>query len=778
MIYPNCLRFDLFVAQDYVNYYIILVIFYMLYRKNKFFFICLVTGLLTTLFWVLLAINPNYLLEFFTYQFYDSQLRNYPIDPHFEKVLIVNIDEASLKAFGQWPWPRLYFAEMHRKLLACNPKVVIYPWVMSDPDRSSPALLMKTLQLESKIPDVLTDYDQLFAKAIEGSQTVLGCLLLTKENERGKDLALIPEAHPLSISEAYYAKDRVFKMVDLKGKNHLTPMESKEPTKNLKLRHHFAAILPPLDLFSQQATIGFSNLLRDSDGKIRRVCLIHCQGEHLITHLTLRGVLVDQQVEEVILFKDLKENFISINNLDHGIDFPVSKDGTIFIHFHHRHYCYPEISAVDLLKGNFDPKLIENKIVVIGTSSSQLQDFANTPIERDVSLLEINATIIDNLFNHSYITTPAVLYQRQLYMILGLGILITLAGSFFPLMTVFLVIFLSIAVLILSSYLFSIGLFFNPVFIIGAMISVIICLFVVHSLLESEKRKILRDAFSRYLSPSMVAQIEESGFNVFAGQRKEVTLMFADIRDFTTLSENLYPEQIVNLLNRYFTPMTACVKQHAGTVDKLIGDALMAFWNAPLEIVDHAQKAVETALDMQKKLNQVNQQLMTEFKIKLRVGIGIHTGEVYVGNMGSGDFLDYTCIGDNVNLTSRVENLCKYYDFPILITLDTARRCQLKHFVFRTLDEIQVKGKNKPTVIQAVLTNQEWEKRQKEFVRIDHAVLLYKQGEFEQAIVAFKKIKLEFPSAVSCCDLYISRCKKLLLINREEWDGIWKFKNK
>ncbi len=750
----------------------------MLQGKNKLFFICLVTGLLTTICWWVIAQNPTRLLEFFTQQFYDSQLRNYPIDPHPEKILIINIDEASLKEFGQWPWPRIYFAEIHRKLLAHNPKAIVYPWVMSDQDRSSPTLVIKTLNLEN-ITSILTDYDHLFAEAIDGSPTILGCLLLNNENERGRDLAFIPQASYLTIKEKYHDDHRKFKAEGIWwDDNNLKNYASKQIKNKEKTNHHFKAILPPLDLFSRKATISFSNLIKDNDGKIRRACLIHRQNDNLITHFTLRSLLMEQGISEITLIKDQQENFVSIENPEKKLHLPVSKDGTIFIHFHHCKYRYPEISAKDLLTDSFDENLIENRVVFIGTSSVQLNELANTPLGKDIPIIEINAAIIDNLFNRSYIITPAYLHHKQIHAITVTGLTITIISSIFPLTAVFLTICLSIITLIISSYCFSIGLFFNPLFIIGTMVSIIFCLFIVRSLLASKKREILREAFNRYLSPKMVEQIEEGSFNIFTGQSKEVTLMFADIRDFTSLSEKLSPEQIVNLLNQYFTPMTACVKKHGGTVDKLIGDALMAFWNAPISITNHAQRAVETALDMQKKLQRLNQKLINEFNIKLKIGIGIHTGKVYVGNMGSNDFLDYTCIGDNVNLTSRVENLCKYYDFPILITLNTAQQCKLKHFIFRTLDQIQVKGKSQPIVIQAVLTSKEFKNRYEEFTQVDRAVELYKKGKFKEAILAFEKIKSKFPKAESGCSLYINRCQKLLLINLKEWNGIWKFKDK
>jgi adenylate cyclase len=257
------------------------------------------------------------------------------------------------------------------------------------------------------------------------------------------------------------------------------------------------------------------------------------------------------------------------------------------------------------------------------------------------------------------------------------------------------------AVLFASRQLFLDGLFVSPLY---GVLTTLLCggtLLCLRFWQEEKQKLLLRGVFSRYVSPEVVKRITRERGDLFAGEERELSILFTDIRGFTTLSESLSPQDVVRLLNRYFTPMTALVRDRQGTLDKFIGDALMAFWNAPLAVPGHPALAVDAALAMQEKLAEMNGELEADFGIRLAMGAGIHTGMAYVGNMGSDDLVNYTLIGDSVNLTSRLEGLCKHYGVPVVVSGEVAEQCEQSGaaFSFQYLDSVQVKGREKPVAI-------------------------------------------------------------------------------
>jgi adenylate cyclase len=293
---------------------------------------------------------------------------------------------------------------------------------------------------------------------------------------------------------------------------------------------------------------------------------------------------------------------------------------------------------------------------------------------------------------------------------------------------------------------------------------------------EEKQKLVLRNAFSRYVSPEIVKRITKLRGNLFAGEERELSILFTDIRGFTTLSEKLSPPQVVSLLNRYFTPMTALVRAHSGTMDKFIGDALMAFWNAPLDVPGHAGLAVESALAMQEKLLALNEDLFREFGVHIRMGAGVHTGPAYVGNMGSAELVNYTLIGDNVNLASRLEGLCPQYGVGVVISGETRAGCE-DLFAFQYLDTIRVKGKSQPVSVYAPLRREDEAARREELLFWQDACELYRSGDFARAADAFTGLCKQFPD-VKLYAVHAERVRSLLRNPPPDWNGIWTAINK
>ncbi len=323
----------------------------------------------------------------------------------------------------------------------------------------------------------------------------------------------------------------------------------------------------------------------------------------------------------------------------------------------------------------------------------------------------------------------------------------------------------------------------------------------------------MKKAFSRYVSPEMVKRITDKGEVILQGEEREVSLIFTDIRGFTSFSEALEPSQVVDVLNRYFTPMTKLIQSSHGTVDKFIGDAIMAFWNAPLDVKHHELKAVRTALSMHHALAELNKELQEEIGMTLRMGAGVHTGMVYVGNMGSEELLDYTCIGDNVNLSSRLEGMCSHYGVGVVISGVVAKRCKyileleqklksveknknyldknknntdntLNNIEFILLDKVKVKGKDEAVELYLPVAEEDYKAREEEFKSFIIARKAYAKGDFAEAVTLFENLCNIYEN-IKYYTIYFDRCKvlddnkkKFPKLHYEKFEDVWFFESK
>jgi len=339
------------------------------------------------------------------------------------------------------------------------------------------------------------------------------------------------------------------------------------------------------------------------------------------------------------------------------------------------------------------------------------------------------------------------------------------------------------AAILLSRHLFAQGLFLSPLYGLLTVTALGGSLLVVRFWQEEKQKRLLRGIFSRYVSPEVVKRViqtagQTSGRtttrtadDLMAGEERNLSVMFTDIRGFTSLSEMLTPQEVVTLLNRYFAPMTTLVRKHSGTLDKFIGDALMAYWNAPLEVPDHPVKAVETALSMQEALPALNEQLQIDLGLEVHIGVGVHTGSVFVGNMGTADFINYTVVGDGVNLASRLEGLCPQYGVGIVISGETKDACG-DAFAFQYLDIIRVKGKTQPVTVYQPLRHEEAMDRQEELVAWTQALERYLAGDFAAADTQLAALCENFPET-KLYAVYADRTLRLLKDPPAIWTGIW-----
>jgi len=380
---------------------------------------------------------------------------------------------------------------------------------------------------------------------------------------------------------------------------------------------------------------------------------------------------------------------------------PVSPQGTLRIPFIGPRRTYPYYSAADVLAGRVPPEALEGRAVFVGASLPGLADIRATPYDSACPGVEVHAAVVDAILTGNAVRLPPWTPAAQAGLIAAAGFLATLVFGFArPRVYLPVAAALIGAIVQLARHLFGQGIFLSPLYGVLTVAALGAFLLLVRFWQEERQKRRLRGLFSRYVSPEVVSRVTRTAGDLMAGEERELTVMFTDIRNFTSMSERLKPQEVVTLLNRYFTPMTALVREYSGTLDKFIGDALMAYWNAPLDVPGHPLKAVEAALAMQEAMPALNEGLRADLGLEVSIGIGVHTGTAFVGNMGTADFLNYTLIGDNVNLASRLEGLCKQYGVGIVVSGETREACG-GAFDFRRLDTIRVKGRDRPVTIYA-----------------------------------------------------------------------------
>ena len=670
--------------------------------------------------------------------------------------IIIDIDEKSLRQHGQWPWPRYLLAELVRKLCDNGVAAVGLDILLTEPDRSSPALMQRELaqhfgaQLDiSGLPPELRDNDAWFAETLARYPVVLGSLA-----SPGVEFSRMPYA-PAPTG-----------LVSRLPPGSLTPEETLLAFPGLAL---------PLRQFGEAAPIGLINIVPDRDGVFRRVPMLVRVGEHNVyAGLALRTLMVALGRKQLRIDGD--KNGLASIEVTRKIHAKVGEDGTFLPVFHGPGFSFPYISAADILEDRVPAEQLAGRIAFVGTSAVGLRDIRSTPLDPNMPCVEVHATIVDNILTGQTVRPYPLFQMVSSGMIMAIGLLATFLFNYAPALA-----YVPVSCLMLAGatwvswHYFGTGVFFSPV---PLVVTLAVCAAVILSIRfwrEERGRREIKQAFSRYVAPEVVSRIADRGGVPLDGEHKEVSVLFTDVRGFTSLSEKLAPEQVVRLLNRYFTPMTACVKQREGTLDKFVGDALMAFWNAPIDVRDHARKAVDAACAMQRELERLRPEFLREFGVEVRIGAGINTGPVHVGNMGSAELLDYTCIGDNVNLASRLEGLCKRYGADTVVSADTAQACG-EAFRFRHLDRIRVKGKSQAVDIYTPLDEESFVAERE--TRWAEALGLYMKGAFAEAETAFATLLANHAGLATACNLYLERCRTLAADPPADWDGVWTYDSK
>jgi len=615
------------------------------------------------------------LISDLNYQVFDAYQRLQPRPYTPAGVRIVDIDDDSLAKIGQWPWSRSVVAELTRKLYDAGAAVVAYDIIFPEEDRTAPKNIIpfwgdaSLSGMVAKLPDP----DQVLANALKDKPAVMAFSLGDKTH------------HP-----AEYDKASVI-------------IRGSMPEDAVKQFDGMIGSLP--ELRKAALGMGFINNIPDRDGIARRVPLL----------LGYKGQLYPQLGLEALRLA-MHESHYTIN-ANQGLESVQLGQARIPVDGNAMFWVYYSLSTSDryvpawqILRGGFDPEKINGHIVLIGTSAAGLKDLRATPHDAALPGVEVHAQLMELILLNEFLERPDWITGVEIAAILLLGILLLALVRY----TSALVGFAGMVVLVVlvvggSWHAFThMHMLISPVTAVMTLVLMYAIESVRRFLHTEQERKQIRDAFSLYLSPALVQKaVDNPQLLKLGGDNRELTIMFTDIRDFSSYSEKQSPEDLTQFINNFLTPMTDIILGHEGTIDKYIGDCIMAFWNAPLDVTDHATRAARAVLAMRAELVKFNERLM-EFNAArnlnlapVRIGMGLNTGMCCVGNLGSKLRFNYSALGNAVDISSRLEGQSKLYGVDLVIGETT--RAQLKDFAALEMDLIRVKGKKQAVQIFTLL---------------------------------------------------------------------------
>lgn len=648
-----------------------------------------------------------------------------------EAVMIVDIDEESLRELGQWPWSRDVMADLVFKLKSYGVKATVFDMVFAEYDRTSPHLLAEQLNVPA---DALKNNDQMFANAIKDANNVVTGFIVAGDKQTRR----IPyTAQPIRIKR----NDKIDVLNDV-----------------FSLRG-VATNLPELSKFAKGNGIFLAT--PSNDGIIREIPLLVEFKDTLYPTLGLEALRVAHDGREFLKVRKA-ENPNSNAHYEiyigqSGIVIPVQKDGKMRIRFRELNRDTDYVSAHKILDDRYSQEIREKlfqKIVFVGTSAEGLKDIRSTPLNVFIPGVELHVNLVEQILQNDFVFRNDYIAKNiEALAILIIGILVFIisrfAGVFLSTVITTVLIFSMMAVA--STAYSDYGLLFDPLYPSVCIILIFIITTILNYIRSESQAKEVKEAFGMYLSPDVLQEVTNNPDTLkLGGEMRELSVLFTDIRNFTTISENLTPEELINTMNDFLTPMSDVVMKTRGTIDKYMGDAMMAFWNAPLDDDNHARHAVKAAIEMRHVLDPINKELESKARkegrtpLVLAAGMGVNTGLCSVGNMGSKQRFAYSALGDAVNLASRLEGQTKSYGLDLLIGEDTAK--QVRDFAIVEIDKIQVKGKTKPVRIYTVLGDESLGKKTsfRKF-KIAHGLFVrdYRRSNFDLASARLQELMID-----------------------------------
>ncbi|MDP2757004.1 MAG: adenylate/guanylate cyclase domain-containing protein [Desulfurivibrionaceae bacterium] len=686
-----------------------------------------------------------------------------------QPIVIVDIDEKSLKTIGQWPWPRDTVATMVHNLGAGGARVIGLDIVFAEADRTSPKNFVDELQQLLPVqlpPETLAelkakeslDHDIALGKALGATPSVLGYVFQTQDDGL-KNQADVPFPS---------------------GTTRLAPDTLRY--EDISLLRAYRAITNVVAVAQGQSE-GFFNVFPDAAGTVRKVPLFMMMDGIPYPSLALEMLRIGIGAQETTIqvSRQGQTSPKDILGVELGSTFiPTDEKGQLTVNFRGPSHIYPYLSAMDILTGKGLDR-VQDKYVLIGTSAAGLLDLRATPFSNIYPGVEVHANIIDNIlshdpFTHDIFTEIGITYALLLVGGLGLSALLAYATPLAGGLGGLLLVLATLA----GNYFF----FFSHSQLVGLSypLLTILAIFLVVTLFnyffEGQKKRFISSAFGHYVSPQIVHQLMEHPEKLsLQGEQKNLTVLFSDIKGFTTISEKITSEELGRFMNEYLTAMSHIVLESKGTVDKFIGDAIMAIWGAPLEDGDHAANCVRAAFRMMEQLKALREDWRKRNLPEVDIRIGINTGIMSVGNFGSDQRFDYTVMGDNVNLASRLEGANKAYGTNIVIS-EYTKAALGEGFYCRMLDMVRVKGKDVPVLIYEPLCEGEpTPELRKATDSFTKALEHYANREFQEAAEIVQTLNTIAPSQLY--GLYLDRIAHFAVSPPpDDWDGAFTFTTK
>ncbi len=758
--------------------------------------------------------------------------------PASKDVVIAVIDDQSIEALGRWPWPRSYFGALIDSLAADGAKVIGFDIIYSEEEESPTRVSLMRLKsmydakgvarlgpagvefsdiLDQAIEGV-PDSDQILADAMQRHGKVISTLVfyedsaVVDDDSGGGDdppaelLEELQEAQgdndepPAELLEelqeggemppAEMLEEEGFSDL-LGGLDDLGPDEQDAYIPEKILRQAYRNILGDAPMFSLPSAdgvlhpidkfvdasqgFGFVNFHPDIDGGLRWEIMAFEFLDRVYPPIGVRMLLeyYDLGFDDLAI---IKGKGIRLGD----IDIPTDEKGRMLVNYYGPVESFAYKPIVDILDGNFQPGTFQDKIVLVGGTWTGLGDVWLTPFDPSLPGVEKHATVISNILQGDFIKRPpsARLISLLLIVVTGLAL-----GFFIPRLPsvihvlAFAVSTLVAVVVIVVVMFSSFGTWVNFVYPVGNLMIVSIGVVVYQYFTEEREKRQIKKAFKMYLNDALVEQLAENPDGLqLGGDEKVLTVLFSDIRNFTSISEGMTPEQLVSLINTYLSLMTKTIMNENGTVDKYIGDAIMAIYGAPVFSEKHPEQACRAALKMMYDLDRVKDEWMERGYPEINIGIGINTGRMVVGNMGSEDRFDYTVMGDSVNLASRLEGLTKAYSAGIIISEFTEEN--ISGFTVKDLDLVRVKGKDKPIRIFELLAEGEpGLELSLELEGYSEALEHYRNMDWDKALGEFGRLDEKYRAHIY--KIYHQRCAAFKQNPpKDGWDGVFTFTTK
>lgn len=713
-----------------------------------------------------LGTRPLELLTRIENYLYDWRVRATLVRQVDPRIVIVDIDEASLGRVGQWPWPRGQVATLVNRLFDdYGARVVGFDVVFPEPGNADVAGVFEELRQSPLAAD-------------PGAVRELAAAEGRLDGDR-------------ALAEAFIARDVALGFVFKRR------VGADEPAVIGTLPPHFAAADPRvmavdwirpagftgnLPTLQEAAIAGgfFDTPLVDTDGIVRRGPLFQAYEGRLYPSLALAVARLARPEAPVrFVFDAARPDVLTHVELGTGRA-PVDRNGAVLIPFRGPVGSFPYVSAADVLDGTAPAGTLAGAVVLVGTSAPGLLDIRPTPVGQEYIGVETHANVVAGLLDGSFPDRPdnAALVEILALVCLALVTALVVPALSPPAGLALAVVLGGLAVGAGFVAWIRAGLVI-PVGGLALYVAVAALLQLTYGYFaETRRKRRLSRLFSQYVPPEVVSDLDASEAEVsLDGETRQMSVLFSDVRGFTTISEGLSARELTRLMNEFLTPITAVIQEHRGTIDKYMGDAVMAFWGAPLADADHARHAVEAALAMVQKMRALHPEFRARGWPELNIGVGISSGDMNVGNMGSQFRMAYTVLGDTVNLGSRLEGLTKQYGVDVIVSAATA--AAVPGHLFRELDLVRVKGKREPVAIYEPLgpaTAVSPEVRS-DLAAFGAVLALYRTGQWEAALAALATLQAR--NALPLYDLYVDRIRHF----RDQppavdWDGVFVFQTK